>query len=153
MTADTTEISYVEADKEMKARVAAEWGDLQARHMHGTDDGFSIVAMAAGRPVGLVSINWRQLPQPLAGAVEAFVDIIEVRDVFRRKGIASRMVGMAAYRARVHGACQLRAWSSEGRTEAIATWKALGFGLCPATVHPGGAEVRGYFATLPIRPA
>lgn len=26
-------------------------------------------------------------------------------------------------------------------------WKALGFGLCPATQHGRGQEIRGYYAT------
>ena len=54
---------------------------------------------------------------------------------------------MAVERARARGVYQLRAWSSEDKTEAIPMWKALGFGLCPATTYPGGREIEGYFVT------
>ena len=142
-------ITYVDADAALKARIALEWGEMQARHMH-LDDGFSIIALSEGRPVGLLSVGWRELPPPLSGAVEAFVDIIEVCEGFRRRGVARTMIGMAAWRATEHGACQLRAWSSDDKLEAIPMWQALGFGLCPAATYPRGQEVHGYFAALRV---
>jgi hypothetical protein len=38
------EIQFVDADEFLKSRVADEWGDKAARHMH-LEDGFSILAM------------------------------------------------------------------------------------------------------------
>jgi len=43
---------------------------------------------------------------------------------------------------------QLRAWSSADKTAAIPMWRALGFGLCPATTYPRAAAVEGYFVAL-----
>jgi len=143
---EQVQVEYVQADAALRERIAREWGDVQARHMH-VDDGFTIVALSAGKPVGLLAVGWRELPEPFAGEREAFIDIIEVRLEFRRRGIASRMIGMAAWRGKSAGAYQLRAWSSDDRLEGLAMWRALGFGLAPATVYPGGKEVRGFFVT------
>ncbi len=139
-------ITFQYADEAMRLRIAAEWGAMQARHMR-LDNGFSIVAMSDGEPVGLISISWRQLLAPLPATGEGFIDIIEVREPFRRRGVARRLVHMASARIAERGCYQIRAWSSEDKTEAIATWKALGFALCPATEKPGrtGEEIRGYF--------
>jgi hypothetical protein len=58
------------------------------------------------------------------------------------------MVELATDHAAKAGAYQVRGWSSQDKTEAIQMWKALGFGLCPATVHPKGQQMNGYFVTL-----
>lgn len=139
-------IDYIDADETWRQRIAEEWGDIAAQHMH-IDDGFSILALSNDEPVGLISVHWRALPPPLVDTYEGYIDIIEVRAGFRRRGIATKMIELSAERAREEGACQLRAWSSEDKMEAIPMWKALGFGLCPATTYPRGMEIRGYFVT------
>ena len=140
-------IQYIEADERLKAVIAAQWSEQAARHMRLTD-GFSLLAVEQETPVGLISVQWRNLPIPLAETCEAFIDIIEVHKDFRRQGIATRLLELATERAKARGAFQLRAWSSEDKTEAIPMWKALGFGLCPATIVPRGQEVNGFFVAL-----
>ena len=140
-------VEYVAGDEAWRERIGREWSEMAARHMH-VDDGFSIVATSGGAPVRLIAVVWRDLPPPLPATVEAFIDIIEVRPAFRRRGIAARLVQMAVARSGEHSAYQLRAWSSADKTEAIPMWRALGFGLCPATVYPRGEQVDGYFVAL-----
>lgn len=139
-------IDYVDADEAWKQRIAKEWGETAVQHMHITE-GFSILALHDEKPVGLISVYWRRLPPPLVDSYEGYIDIIEVLAEFRRQGIATKMIDISAERARKRGVYQLRAWSSEDKTEAIPMWKALNFGLCPATVYPSGQEVAGYFVT------
>jgi GNAT superfamily N-acetyltransferase len=139
------DIEYVEADEALKASIVALWGEVVERHMH-IENGFSIVAMRAGEPIGLISVYWRRLPPPLPPTVEGYIDIIEVVEGYRRKGIATELVRRSAERARGRGAYQLRAWSSEDKVEAIPMWKALGFGLCPMTER----RINGYFVTRPL---
>jgi GNAT superfamily N-acetyltransferase len=139
-------IHYVDADKVLQDRISREWGEAAARHMH-VSDGFSLVALAGDEPVGLIAIEWRDLP-PLPATIEAYIDIIEVRSDYRRRGIAANLVRMVAGRARERGAYQMRAWSTEDKIEAIPMWRALGFGLCPATIYPRGQIVQGFFVTL-----
>ena len=143
---DGTHIDYMDADEMWKQRIAEEWSEIAAQHMH-IEDGFSILALCNDEPVGLISVYWRELPPPLADTYEGYIDIIEVLAEFRRRRIATRMIEMSAERAQEQGVYQLRAWSSEDKMEAISMWEALGFGLYPATTYPKGNEVRGYFAT------
>lgn len=141
-------ITYVDAGEAMRERVGREWGEVAARHMH-LRDGFSIVALDGGELMGLIAIVWRELPPPFA-ATEAYIDIIEVAAGHRRRGIASELIQLSAARAREQRAYQLRAWSSSDKSEALALWRALGFGLHPATTFPGGVAVEGFFVTRAV---
>jgi GNAT superfamily N-acetyltransferase len=140
-------LTVVEADEGWRERLGEEWGPVVATHIH-LSDGFSLVALDGDEPAGLISIAWRELPPPLPPTVEAFIDIIEVPPDYRRRGVARRLVALAAERARAQGAYQLRAWSSADKREAIPFWRALGFALCPATTYPGGTAVEGCFVAL-----
>lgn len=139
-------IDFITADEAWRRRIRQQWGEAAARHMHITD-GFSIVALCAGEPVGLISVTWRELPSPLPATVEGYIDIIEVAEGSRRQGIATHLVELCTERARAHGAYQLRAWSSDDKVEVIPMWRTLGFGLCPAITYPGDQEVSGIFVT------
>jgi GNAT superfamily N-acetyltransferase len=141
-----TYIDYIDADEAWKQRIAQEWGETAARHMH-LAGGFSILALHDRKVVGLISVYWRALPAPLSDACEGYIDIVEVLAGFRRRGIATKLIEMSAERAQARGVHQLRAWSSEDKAEAIPMWQALGFGLCPATTYPKGQKVDGYFVT------
>lgn len=143
---DIQKIEYIDADEKLKERIAQEWGEKAAGYMH-ISDGFSIVAMYQGNPVGLISVCLKKLLPPIIEKYETFIDIIEVKEGFRRKAIAKKMIEISLARSRKMGAYQIRAWSSEDKTEAIPMWQALGFGLCPTTVYVKGQEIKGYFVT------
>lgn len=144
MSQPIASIQYRDADEVIRSRILNEWGEQAARHMHLTD-GFSIVATRGADIAGLVSTYWKQLPAPLMDGLDAYIDILEVHSEFRRQGIARRLIEISMDRAKQKGMRQIRAWSSEDKTAAIHLWKALGFGLCPATIYPGGQEVQGFF--------
>lgn len=137
-------LTYSDADEKMRDRVGAEWGEKAARHMHLTD-GFSIVALEGQILAGLISVYAKTLPAPLDESFDWYIDILEVPKDYRRRGIATHLIELAIQRAKEAGVYQIRSWSSEDKIEAISMWKALGFGLCPATTHPQGKEVKGYF--------
>lgn len=138
------DIHFMEADEAINARVVNEWGEKVARHMHLTQ-GFSIVALHGEMLAGLISTCWRDLPTPLNGDFDAYIDILEVHRDFRRKGIATQLIEISMGRAKQKGMSQIRAWSSEDKIEVIHLWRKLGFGLCPATMYPDAREVKGYF--------
>lgn len=140
------EVTYLDATEPILALIASDFGERTASYLQG-EDGFAVAAMANSRPVGFIGLSWRQLPQPLPGILECFIDIIEVGAAHQRRGIARKLLDITEDRARERGAYQIRAWSSEDKTEAIPMWRALGFGLAPAVIYPGGQEVRGFFVT------
>jgi len=141
---DEMEIQLVDADELLKSRVVEEWGEKVAHHMH-LEEGFSIIAVQEEKLVGLISVYWKILPLPLPETYEGYIDILEVHQDFRRKGIATQLIDRAFVRSQERDVYQVRAWSSLDKTEAIPMWKALGFGMCPATTYPRGQEVKGYF--------
>lgn len=138
------DITYRFADHKDVEWATREWSEVVAKHMH-IDDGFTLLACSDEVPIGLISITYRELPAPLPQTIEAFIDIIEVRPQFRRKGIARHLLELACAEARKTNAYQLRGWSSENKTEAIPLWKTLGFAMCPATIYPRGHKVNGYY--------
>lgn len=144
-----TEVRYVDCDADLARRVGEVMGEVAERHIR-LADGFAFVAMDGETPVGLIAVYKKRLPPPLTETCEGFINIIDVAEGHRRQGIGRRLVEMAIERCRAQGLHQLRAWSSDDKTEAIPMWKALGFALCPATEHPRGQEVKGYFVALQL---
>ncbi len=154
MTRVSDTLSYIAADEKLRDLVVEQWKEYMpsvGRYIT-LEGGFTIVAMHGEEAVGLISVSLQELPTPLSNAVEGLIDDIEVLETHRRRGIATRLVEQSIERAAAEGACQLRAWSSDDRTEAIPMWKALGFGLVPTSITPPGAseQVDGYYVAMPI---
>ena len=138
-------VDYFEVASDWRDRVYEEWGEKAARHSH-FEDGFTIVATHDDKLAGMISVLWRTLPIHQAESREGYIDIIEVSQKYRRRGIASQLIHRASERASADGAYQIRAWSSEDKIEAIPMWHALGFGLAPAAVFHGDVEIQGFYA-------
>ncbi len=143
------DIKYIGCNADLKRRVGEVMGEVAERHIR-LSDGFAFVAMDGETPVGLIAVYRQSLPAPLPETYEGFINIIEVAEAYRRHGIGRRLVEMSIDRCRAQELHQIRAWSSEDRDEAILMWKALGFALCPATEHPRGLEVKGYFVAYQL---
>jgi len=110
------------------------------------EGGFSIIAFSGEAPVGLISVKWQDLPPPLPLTREGYINIIEVTEKCRRKGIGRKLVELALAKAKTERVVQVRAWSTNDKLEAIPMWKALGFTLCPVTHSMWkNTEVTGYF--------
>lgn len=152
----TAGLTYAEADEALKDQVVEQWKDYfpSVGKYIVLEGGFTTVAMMGQEAIGLVSVKWRKLPPPLSPAMEGYIYDIEVLEAYRRRGIATQLVEEAMMKAAAEGACQLRAWSSEDKAEAIPMWKALGFALCPTTHAMWGPEITGYFVAkrVPIGP-
>ena len=112
---------------------------------HETGKGFAIVALDGDKPIGLISLSWRDLPAPPLDAHDATIDIIEVREGYRRKGVARRLISIAMDRLIESNVFQVCAWSTNDKVEAIPMWHALGFTMQPVTHSMWGSEVTGYF--------
>lgn len=138
-------LAFLEADEYLQNRIEKEWGEKAAKHTH-LSDGFSIVVVDHETLAGLISVCRKKLPAPLFEALDWYIDILEVHQDYRRRGIATQLIDLVCERAKAEGVYQIRAWSSEDKIQAIPMWKALGFGLCPAVTYPEGREVNGYFA-------
>ena len=144
MSTNNENIEYLEIDESWKPRIIEEWNEKVERHLH-FSDGFTIVALHENVSIGVISVYWRELPAPLHSTIEGYINILEVRPAYRKRGIARQLINLSIEKAQEHKAYQVRSWSSEDKIEAIPMWKQLGFGLCPATTFPRGQEIHGFF--------
>jgi len=142
-TLQAGDFTYIDADEVWQQRAMQRWTYLKPKHFR-RDDGFAIVATEAQHLVGLLCVQWRTLPEPMPPTTEAFIDFVEVVAAHRRKGVCRAMIDVARRRAREYGAYQMRGWSSFDKTEAIPTWRALGFGMCPTFERHGEQDIHGY---------
>ena len=142
-------IDFVMADQRLAEKIIRQWQSYMPTidQYIVLDNGFTLVAMHGDTPVGLIAVSYEQLPAPLDSTIEASITDIDVLDDYRRRGIARRLIDLAAERARQDGAYQLTAWSTDDKIEAIPMWKALGFGLSRVAHSMWGPEITGYFAT------
>ena len=60
------DFSYVAADEELKARIQREWLSNAGDFISLDEGSFSLVAIAGGIPIGVVSAHRRSLADPLS---------------------------------------------------------------------------------------
>lgn len=142
------EITYVEPNAEWQTRAMRRWHFLNEEHFG--PNTLAIAATHGGELIGLICVRWRHLPLPLPVTTEAFIDFIEVVPEYRRKGVCRRLVDLTSQQAHDRGAHQIRGWSSSDKVEAIAAWRALGFGLCPTFELHGRRRIPGYQFARPF---
>jgi GNAT superfamily N-acetyltransferase len=144
-------IRYIDCDEPLKQRLAESRPQIPPKHWH-LENGFTRVALAGDEIAGFLSIHYRPLAPPLEHVTDGFIDIIEVVEKFRARGIATGLVSHAEERCRAAGAHQLRGWSTDDRVAAIRLWKKLGFGLCPTSTISGktGEKIQGYLFAKPL---
>lgn len=146
---DIKSIKLIQADEDLKRKwmSISKWKKEiieKVMHLH---DGFSLIAVHDEKLVGMISVYYSKLEDPIGETDEAYIDVIEVQEEYRRKGIAKMLIDESISYASKDGMHQIRAWSSEDKVEAIKMWRALGFGLCPTTTYPKGKEVKGYYVS------
>jgi GNAT superfamily N-acetyltransferase len=136
-------ITYVDADGNLKQEIIRTWQGNAGQFMH-IEDGYSIVALAEGRPIAVISAYTRPLLEPYTDLTEEFIDILEVDEAYRLQGIGRTLVERVSERAVEKGAYQVRAWSESGRHEVLMLWKKLGFALCVVKFERDGRKGHGF---------
>lgn len=145
---DKTEqaIHVVHVTEEIRQKIGIEYGKMQADHLHMETEAASFAAIKDEKIVGFISVYPKKMNEPLE-FYDAYIDIIEVHEGFRKLGIASLLVHACETWAKTQGYRQMRAWSSLDKKAAISMWVNLGYGLCPAEmlVNQGQLIVKGYY--------
>lgn len=154
-----SKIIFKEINREIEKQIIEIWGDWVVKYgcLHYGDGCYSLAALCDRKPVGFISAYPLQLPAPLQAYRDAYIDDIEVREDFRRQGIARKLLSMTEQWAKDYGYRQIRAWSSDDKTEAIPMWYALGYGVCPAIMRGecvikefAGKPICGFYAVKPL---
>ena len=127
-------IEYKEIDNFFLEKISVKYGETAKNHIHLENGSFSLAALHDGVPVGFISTYTKMLTPPLNDAKDAYIDIIEVDEPYRRKGIAKHLISTTERWAAKIGFSQIRAWSSQDKIEAIPMWRRLGYCLYPATI-------------------
>ena len=128
------QIIYQEITAELLEKIADRYGEIAKNHIHTENGSFSLVALHDSVPVGFISTYTQPLTEPLCGEKDAYIDIIEVDEQYRRQGIATNMIDLTEKWALKNGFSQIRAWSSQDKTEAIPMWFNLGYCMCPTKI-------------------
>ena len=127
-------ITYKQIDLSIEQRIIELFGDWTKSYLHQEEGCFTLVALDGDEPIGFISTNPAQFPEPLSDSKDAYIGVIEVAEKYRRKGIASRLIQNTESWAREYGYKQIRAWSSQDKKEAIPMWYVLNYCMCPARI-------------------
>lgn len=145
-------ITYKKIDDEIFEKIISLFGEIVRSSIHLGEDDFSLVALSDETPVGIISVQKKQLTDPLEKFYDALISIVEVDEEFRRKGIGRHLVNQAEEWAAKGGFSQIRAWSGKDKPDSIKMWQSLGYCMCPATIgfllmerNSSYSSVDGYF--------
>ena len=128
------QIIYKEIDSVILKKIAGKYGETAEKHIHSEEGSYSLAALCDDMPIGFISAYTKNLTPPLAQVQDIYIDIIEVDAEHRRQGIASKLISLTEEWALKNCSPQIRAWSSQDKTEAIAMWHKLNYCLCPAKI-------------------
>ncbi|MBE5968446.1 MAG: GNAT family N-acetyltransferase [Lachnospiraceae bacterium] len=130
------DILYVEINDEVEEKVIEHFGSW-VREYQGIQRGdgcYAIAAIHDDKVVGCAAIHPAQFIPPLDKYFDAFIELIEVDECYRRQGIGKHMIGILEEKAREFGYKQIRAWSSEDKVEALNMWYSLNYCMRPAAM-------------------
>jgi len=120
-------ITYADGTPELKERYREETDTNAPDWVNFRDDCFSVFALCDGRPIGVIGGKRHRLSEPLGALEEVFIEILEVLPEHRRQGIGTALLERVIALAKETQAAQVKSWSEEIRTEALALWNKLGF--------------------------
>jgi GNAT superfamily N-acetyltransferase len=136
-------LPLIDISPALAPRLRETFGEEAVRYADDPDT--VIIAHFAGdAPVSVLVVRLLPLPAPLQNCMEGFIEFLEVVPGHRRQGLATALVAEAERRARAKNCLQVRAWSSEDRTAALAMWRTLGFGFCPGAIPHVAGEIEGF---------
>ena len=124
-------IEYKKIDNLILDKIIEEYGDWAKDCIHIKDDTLTLAAMDGDIPAGFVCVTKRALAYPLEHLTDAFIEVVEVHEDYRRQGIGQYLIACAEECAIDLGIKQIRTHSSDEAVEAINMWHKLNYGLCP----------------------
>lgn len=139
------EITYKIIDAEAVKKNDAFYGEGMSKHLNLRDDGFALIAWDGETPAGFISVNPRALAYPLEHIQDAFIEIYEVHENYRRQGIGRQLATRGEEWARQAGFRQIRTHHNDKASFAIQMSHKLGYGMCPYDYWIDGVEYHGFW--------
>ena len=137
---------YKEATEKDIALIHEEYGSICGSHMRLDPGSYSIVVTLKDKIIGFISTSRKQLILPLEKE-EAFINVLEVHENYRNKGIATKLILKTENHFKSEGIKQVRAWSSTDKYEAIHLWDKLNYTMNPSTIQKDNEVIEGYFVS------
>lgn len=110
-------------------------------------DGYTLVAMENGNVIAFTSVFRREIPAPLNGKTEDFINVIDVfDDSYRNKGVGSALINEVKKIAYETGSMQVRAYCDISNEASHALWEKNNFGISPVKNKDG--TIWGSFVTF-----
>jgi GNAT superfamily N-acetyltransferase len=110
---------------------------------------YTILAYDNDKIAAFVSVFRRQIPAPVMGSMEDFINVIDVINVqHRRKGLGSLLVQKVIEYARNAGSIQVRAYCDINNEASHGLWLKNGFGISPMKMPDG--TILGSYVTCRI---
>ena len=125
-------IEYQKIDELLLGKITDAYGGWLKNCIFARDDAFALAPLDNGVPVGYICVTPRALTYPLEHLKDAYIEVLGVKENYRRQGIGRHLVECAEAWAAREGFRQIRTHSDHESAEAIKMWYAMGYGLCPA---------------------
>ena len=90
----------------------------------------------------------REVPAPISGKLEDFINVIEIFGDNQRKGIGSALVQKCIEKSTADGIYQVRAYCETNNVASHHLWVKNKFGISPVKMHDG--NIYGSFVTFVI---
>lgn len=110
-------------------------------------DGYTLIAIDNNNLIAFVSVLKRQIPAPINGKTEDFINVIDVIDTsYRKKGVGSALIDKVKNIAYETGSMQVRAYCDINNEASHALWVKNDFGISPVKNTDG--TILGSFVTF-----
>jgi len=114
------------------------------------DEDFTLMYIDNGEIIAVLSAFVREIPAPLNGKTECFINVIDVLDTkYHGKGIGSMLVQESINTAKSKSAMQVRAYCEINNISSHALWLKNDFGISP--VKDAGGSIVGSFVTYRLK--
>jgi len=138
--------------QDQKDQIKEQYGQVAFEHIGMDEASYSLVAVKDDTIIGFISTYLQPVYKDFHQTKEAYINIIEVDKDHRHQGVATELLRRTEHYFKRQGAKQIRAWSSEDKTEAIHMWHHLNYNLSPTTifVERVNKSVSGVYAVKPL---
>ncbi|MDD5701108.1 MAG: GNAT family N-acetyltransferase [Dehalococcoidales bacterium] len=107
---------------------------------------YTLIALENDEIIAFTSIFRREIPAPLRGKTEDFINVIDVVNAaYRKKGVGSALINEVKKSAIEAGSMQVRAYCDIKNEASHALWEKNNFGISP--VKNSNGTILGSFVT------
>ena len=138
-------IDYKGFDDNILGQIVKDGGEWIKECVYGRSDVFALAAMDDDNVVGFICVTPRALDYPLEHLKDAYIEVYDVHENYRRQGIGRHLVTRAEDWVRKNGFKQIRTHHNNEAVAAIKMSYALGYGMCPWDYWIDGEKYSGYW--------